>query len=309
MIDKIIDDIKDFINRPRKQHQLLSDTFSWNMLCASMDTIEDNQLAIKAYQKLPSFDGFTGGYLHIYGLLQALYLQQNAANHLSQSLFNEKIDFKNDYPALFKIRELRNDIIGHPTYNGKSFCVISRITIINNGFTVAYYIPNKDTKFEDINIYNILSIQSELILKILIKIKSELEMENSEHKQKFIDNKLTSIIPSTMSYHISKLYEGLYSPDINKLSLVKINLDFINKILDKIKNGIVERYGNIDAVDEPKRIYHKFEYIFNHLSESLDKNLYNHNLDTEIYIVSFKKEFELLKEILEEIDEEYIKRV
>ena len=122
MIDKLIDEIRDFINSPRKQYELLSDSFFWNMLCASMDTIEDSQLAIESYEKLPSFDGFTGGYLYIYGLLQALYLQQNTVNHLSQSLFKKRIDFKNHYPELFKIREMRNDTIGHPTNSGIYEC-------------------------------------------------------------------------------------------------------------------------------------------------------------------------------------------
>ena len=94
MIQKIISEIRDSINKPRKQFQLLSNLVSWNKLCASMDTIEDSELAIDNYIKLPSFDGFTGGYLFIYGLLQALYLQQDAVNHLSQALFNENIDYK-----------------------------------------------------------------------------------------------------------------------------------------------------------------------------------------------------------------------
>jgi len=309
MIDKLIDDIRDFINSPRKQYELLSDSFSWNMLCSSMDTIEDSELAIEAYKKLPSFDGFTGGYLYIYGLLQALYLQQNAANHLSQSLFKKKIDFKNDYPELFKIREMRYDTIGHPTNNGKSFCVISRMSLNNSGYTVAHYIPHKQYRFEGVKFEDILNIQSDLVTQILQKIKSELEMEDELHKKKFTNKDLISIVPSTMNYHISKLYEGIYSTNSTRLLLIKIDLDFIKKILDEIKTGIIERYGNINAVDEVKRLFTKFEYILNHLTELLENNSYYNNLNTEVHIDSFKKEFELLKEILKEIDEEYSKSV
>lgn len=311
MIESIISEIRDSINKPRKQFQFLSNLVSWNKLCASMDIIEDSQLAIDNYEKLPSFDGFTGGYLYIYGLLQALFLQQDAINHLSQALFNENIDYKKNYPEIYKIRELRNNAIGHPTNrnDGQSFCVISRISINNNGFSICHYFPNKDSKFEDVDINLVITTQSSLLRTILERIINELKMEENNHRQKFSAQKLSSIVPKTLGYHISKLYEGIHSPVYNKSTLVKINIDVLNRVLNDIEKSIEERFNSINAIDELKRLIPKLKFILNHLSELLNNNNYSQNIDTEVYVDSFQKEFDLLKEILKEIDDDYSKSV
>lgn len=311
MIYKLVDEIRNLINTPRKQYELLSDSFSWNMLCASMDTIEDSELAIDNYKKLPPFDGFTGGYLYIYGLLQALFLQQDAVNHLSQALFNENIDYKKNYPEIYKIRELRNNAIGHPTNrnNGQSFCVISRISINNNGFSLCHYFPNRDSKFEDVDINLVITTQSSLLRTILERIINELKMEENDHRIKFSAQKLSSIVTNTLDYHITKLYEGIHSPDYNKSNLVKINIDMLNRVLNDIEKSIEERFNSINAIDELKRLIPKLKFILNHLSELLNDNQYHQNIATEVYVDSFQKEFDLLKVILKEIDDEYNKSV
>ena len=66
--------IQDLCNHPWKRELLLNDKIKWNKLWTSMDAIEDTQLAIDAYLGLNDFDGYDGGYLYIYGLLQALNL-------------------------------------------------------------------------------------------------------------------------------------------------------------------------------------------------------------------------------------------
>jgi hypothetical protein len=101
--------IRDLCNHPWKRELLFNDRVKWNKLWASMDAIEDTQLAIETYLGLESFDGYNGGYLYIYGLLQALNIQQDAVNNLNKTLFNATIDYKNEYPKLFEIRENRNN--------------------------------------------------------------------------------------------------------------------------------------------------------------------------------------------------------
>ena len=106
MISERINKIRDYINDPRKQFELFQNEKKWNQLCASMDVIEDTQLAIGAYFKLESFDAYKGGYLYLYGILQAFFMQQDAVSSLNYSLFNKNIDFKKDFPELYSIREL-----------------------------------------------------------------------------------------------------------------------------------------------------------------------------------------------------------
>ena len=52
-------------------------------------------------------------YLAVYGVLQGMFLQQDALVNLGNTLrFPIRID---DYQGLKKIREIRNQIVGHPT--------------------------------------------------------------------------------------------------------------------------------------------------------------------------------------------------
>ena len=66
--------IRDLVNHPWKLQSLLEDKAKWNKLCASMDVIGDTQIAINSYFSLPSFKAENGGYLFLYGLLQAFFL-------------------------------------------------------------------------------------------------------------------------------------------------------------------------------------------------------------------------------------------
>jgi hypothetical protein len=72
--------IRNYINRPRKQSKLLKDSTAWNMLCSCLDVIGDTELAIQAYKDFKNLkkDGFK--YLTVYGILQTLFLQQDAIN-------------------------------------------------------------------------------------------------------------------------------------------------------------------------------------------------------------------------------------
>ncbi|PKP61439.1 hypothetical protein CVT91_03255 [Candidatus Atribacteria bacterium HGW-Atribacteria-1] len=81
-----LQEIRGFVNKPRKQFNLLKNHKFWNQLCSSLDVIEDSDLAIDAYlnREFSKDDGEK--YLRLYGLLQALFLQQDAVANLCESL-------------------------------------------------------------------------------------------------------------------------------------------------------------------------------------------------------------------------------
>ncbi|MEA2583880.1 MAG: hypothetical protein QOF33_1965, partial [Thermomicrobiales bacterium] len=113
--------IRDHINGPRLNYILSRNSGKWNQLCSSLDIVEDTQLAIDAYCAADdSADGTNRNvgqqYLALYGLLQALFLQQDASAHLCEAL-DIPFDLK-DFPRLDAIRDVRNASIGHPTKKG-----------------------------------------------------------------------------------------------------------------------------------------------------------------------------------------------
>lgn len=104
-----------FINRTENQAILLSHRQKWYRLTSSLRVLEDTSWAIEYYLLSQYPTDHKGKCLYTYGLLQALFLQMDAANSLNQALFEKKINYKDEYPAAYAIREIRNDVTGHPT--------------------------------------------------------------------------------------------------------------------------------------------------------------------------------------------------
>jgi hypothetical protein len=107
--------IRDFVNAPRRQATIFKDKVAWGMLCSSLDVIGDIEVAVEAYLK--DADGHQGEaknadqlaemgnlYITIYGILQVLFVQQDAVKHLAESL---GLNYDQD-PVLKDIRETRN---------------------------------------------------------------------------------------------------------------------------------------------------------------------------------------------------------
>lgn len=303
-IDKKVTVIREFINHPWKQNLLLKDNVRWDQLCASMDVIEDTQIAIEYYKKLEDFDAYKGGYLFLYGLLQAFFLQQDALNHLSIALFEKKINFKKDYPDLYVIRELRNDAIGHPTNRnrGNSFHYISQISISKNSFTLASYFP-KSTKSEsrEIMVKDLEIQQEKNAIKILNDVINLLEQELISHRAKFKNSKLKDIVPQVLFYSISKIYEGIYS----NYPLAKMKFDIIIEAYEKIKKGINERYGSYEVLPGVKDVFDKLDHIVTKLQDWFSKNNIYQNKDAEIFVDALKNRFKELIEMLDGIDDEF----
>ncbi|WP_448509990.1 hypothetical protein [Immundisolibacter sp.] len=263
-------------------------------------------MAINQFNDLPLFDGLTGGYLYIHGLLQTLYMQQDSVNHLSQSLFIKKINYKKNYPEIYSVRELRNDVTGHPTNNyGKYFCVISQTTISNLGFTYCRYHPNGNNQFIHIEIKSLLNKQRELVSKILNKIIGDLKMEDKEHKKKFSEDKLVSIFPNSLNYQIEKLFEGAYSKNTNKYPMTKISLDLIQSLMNDLTKAIDDRFESLNAVSSVKGLIMKINFINKHLFELINSQKYSGNLDTEVYLDSLKRSLSDLKGMCQEIDDDF----
>jgi hypothetical protein len=108
--------IRDFISHPRRQDPLLQDKPLWNVLCSSLDILGDTELAIESYLALPEGDDVGTRYLLVYGILQVLYVQQDAIEDLVKSF---GLAYKSD-SALVEIRDARNKTTGHPTKRGNA---------------------------------------------------------------------------------------------------------------------------------------------------------------------------------------------
>jgi len=246
-MSKYTQEIRNFINEPRKQFNLLKNPKFWNQLCSSLDVIEDSDLAIDAY--INSEFGKDDGekYLSLYGVLQALFLQQDAVTNLCESLGLTNNLIVN--PKLKEIRDIRNDSIGHPTKRGnyKSYHFISRVTIKKFGFQLISDYENNKTTIRDISVIDLINEQRKDLSEILKKVINDLQGEEKAHKEMFKMEKLEAVFPDTFTYYIGNIFENIGKPDRAQLGLMHVKL--VKEIMGKLKEALQKRDIELGTYD------------------------------------------------------------
>lgn len=300
--------IRNFINQSEKQFNLLKNHKFWNQLCCSLDVIEDSDLVISAYLK-SEFGAEDGEkYLRLYGLLQALFLQQDAVTNLCESLGLQNNLISS--PKLKEIRDIRNDSIGHPTKRGnyKSYHFISRVTITKSGFQLISYDEKNKTTFRYILVIDLIKEQRKYLLEILKKVINALKIEEKAYKEKFKMEKLEAVFPDIYSYYIDKIFENIEKSGHPELGLMHVKL--LKGVMDKLKESLQKRGIEIDTYDSIKYLYELLEYpttelelYFGRLIAKKEPRINNKTACIFAYFI--REHLSQLKEIAKEIDNEY----
>jgi hypothetical protein len=113
-LHRYAEEIRSWINNPRRAKMLRREVGRWNQLCSCLDTLQQTELAMQAYASTSGTVGSGQHYLALYGLLQAMVLQQDAVCHLDEALGGKGTAVGNDR-HLQDIRKIRNVSVGHPT--------------------------------------------------------------------------------------------------------------------------------------------------------------------------------------------------
>ena len=128
--------LRDFLTQYDRQTQYLLDRPNWYRIVACLDAIGDTDTALNAFLDKHQREGAGEWYLAIYGVLQVLFVQQDAIDHLARALNLTPCEPNS---TLNDLRKLRSDAIGHPTARGNrdnptSFTAISRVSLSREGF-------------------------------------------------------------------------------------------------------------------------------------------------------------------------------
>ena len=300
-------EIRDFINKPIKQFNLLKNHKLWNQLCSSLDVIGDSDLAISAYINSEFGTDDEEKYLRLYGVLQALFLQQDAVTNLCESLGLP--NNLTSYPKLKEIRDIRNDSIGHPTKRGnhKSYHFISRASITKTGFQLISDYGNNKTTFEDISVIDLIEEQRKYLSEILKKVINVLKAEERAHKEGFKMEKLEAVFIG-LPYDIEKIFENIGKSDRAQLGLMQVKS--VKKVMDKLKESLQKRGVEIDAYDSIKYFYTLLEYPITELKLYFDRLIAKkepriNDETAHIFAYFIRGQLSELKEIAKEIDDEY----
>lgn len=297
--------IRDFIDNPRRRAILQKDSASWNELGSALDILGDTQLAIESYPKFEQVKSPGECYILIYGILQALLIQQDAVKSICK-LF--KIKFNLPKP-LVEIRKIRNSSSGHPIsqkeYNVIKSSFINRWSMSSSAFQIIDVFSNgEEHKNQFISIPDLITVQNEHISEILEQIVTELNKKEMEHREKYKSRKLVEIFPETYTYHIDKILQATYNLDIRFLGVT--SLQVISKYLDDFKDELINRseWGVSDFINN---CYELLEYPISRLNEYLsgDKDNLLNEKDAYIFACFVSSHIEELKFMAEDLDKEY----
>lgn len=287
-------------------------TGNWSKLWSSFDNIKDSLEVIKEYLNLKS-----GGYLAIYGVLQALIVQQDALQHIEESLGLLTKKFFLDYPDLYNIRFVRSEIVGHPTQT----MIKGRGSSYNEG-TVTYTSISPGTGLrivnysvwskngyssKSVNILDIINKQAELLNGEIKGIMNKIKDNEEKHMKKFKKESLSDLLRTT-GYLIQKLWpyerDRYYSKVcFESLTMIykKYKLDIKNRYkLKKIDNNALSIPGVVMVVQKIDRLIPRIEKMIM-FGQNVDE------LDLDVYVESLSHAFEDLRKMAVEIDEEFKK--
>lgn len=113
-LHRYAEEIRSWIHNPRRAKKLRREVGRWNQLCSCLDTLQQTELAMQAYAATAGDVGSGQHFLALYGLLQAMVLQQDAVCHLDEALGGKGTAIGSDH-HLQNIRKIRNVSVGHPT--------------------------------------------------------------------------------------------------------------------------------------------------------------------------------------------------
>lgn len=275
----------------------------------SIDVIEDTQGAIDEFQNIPDNIIPKRTTLYIYGVLQAMYCQQDGVQHLYQSIFEENKANKEKISinSLFdkfkidkQIREIRNDIAGHPAdrNNGKAFYFIAKGSNTKTKFTYAGYTP--EFKTVDVNLRDLINPQEKFVLSVLKNIENGINKRVSNHKQKFNKTNLT-IFTDDFDGNIKLMNKGLFN--VHFYSGIKGIPKTFFKELEKLVIELKGRYfGNIDFIEY---LIDNIKHIISKFIEWIDNDNFLNNKDADILMDSLINYVSEIRGILSEIDEEF----
>lgn len=302
-IMRLEDEVRDFINTGRQQVELLVSRNTWNQICSSLDVIGDTALSIQDYvtSPYPSSDGLK--YIYTYGILQSLFLQQDAVRHLSEA-FNLP---HSPSERLARIRDIRNSAIGHPTKQGgdesRRYNYISRITMAKTGFTLMRVSVNEDAKFIDVNLVSIIGEQLSDIQAALSSLSTKLQEADRMHREKFGNNLLKDIFHASTGYLFEKVSQGIHSPSHENSSFGLSMLISIEEMYKRFEAALVERR---ELTDYTRYDLNEYRHAISVLKDYLSGNPKGlGESDARVYNFYLREQHKHFIEIAEEIDNEY----
>ena len=276
----------------------------WNKLWSAFDNIQDSQKAIE------QFPIDNADYLGVYGLLQAMVVQQDSIQKLMSALGQVPIRWS-DYLELKEIRDVRISTVGHPTdikknqksqYREGDVGYSSMAINVMQSETLEYFVWSKSgLKSKKIDLRFAINRQEDTLTKIVNDIYSAIKEKEAEHIKKFTEDSLEDAL-SSCSYSISKLWsfekDRLYSESAFRM---------LKTAYQNFKSKIAERFGYDSFEFQPglKMEVDKIDKLVPRIEQMVSMGPDTDELDLDVYTESLQNSFDQLKIMARETDEKF----
>ena len=256
----------------------MRDRTRWLELCVSMDVLEDTYFSCEAYKRFAKARDKGTIYLVIYGVMQSLFVQQDALEALCKAL---NYPFKiRDFPALYEARRLRNVSVGHLVNSKRTDSdfyhnFMIQVTMTAESFELHSH-GKGGTRLRTIELANLVSQQQDQVRCVLRKVAETMRERELQHRKMFRSERLFDIFEPT-NYAMQKVFEAAWKPE--HFELGRIMLPTIVKTLDAFVAALTKRdieiqayHGIDDALKKLKYPLEKLKHAFAR-KETLDAEL------------------------------------
>ena len=313
-IQKLSLSVRDIVTDPGMEHMFMDSAVRRYRIACCMDTVEDAQLAVEAYRRLESSsEGADKGklYLVVYGVLQAIFIQQDALRNLACAL-----DFPYEigsYSGLKEVREVRNQIVGHPTSyrreGRESFYAINRMSLSLDSFKVLESTDQGQNQMLPIDIRKTLSDNEALVRKALTDLKGKLENDIRQQKAKFRGSPLSELFSNSIGYQFEKIRGGISNSSVSDRNLASAEVEAIDNLLNDFHKALSQRgrppeeYPGVDLVwDELQYPLREIRAFFSDKDEEIQRP---DPEATRIFVWFVQWKLDELLQLSREIDEYY----
>jgi hypothetical protein len=277
----------------------------YNQTFTSIDLIEDSQIAIEEFESAELLGKQGRSTLLIYGLLQSLFLQQDGLYHLYKCVVDENIkqaDFFDTFSFDKDIREVRNDIAGHPTNRRNTeFYFIAKGPISKDRFTYAGYTPT--FRKVEVDLKTFITRQLEFTINVLQTVQEnilkKIEMKKGEHKNKSLKEMIVGA-----DRNLQLIFRGIR--DEERGFQGEWGISGLKDAIDETRKELNTRY-NENLPSGISEAFRLIDYIIHRFNQWWTEKTLLGNDDAEIFLDSLEKQLNELQEMLLEIDEEFNK--
>ncbi len=173
--------IENWCEQPRVARRLRADLPRWNQLHSALDALHQTHTAVETYNRSNEELNEGQRLLSIYGLLQALVVQQDALCHLAESLQTRPVRLRR-HRRLEEIRNIRNWTVGHPTKADRNFIqshhAIRRPQVGRGGFALFSAFDDGRNQYTYVPLPQLARLQRRVISALLREMIAELRQRD-----------------------------------------------------------------------------------------------------------------------------------